>query len=93
MITVMTAMSELEEINYCMNRLWNMLKPYLKHDRIEEILQYVTSNSLEIWCAVDDMDLSDLGDDHFVMCKKYRKEGIKQLSIKEKTIKRLKNDK
>ena len=49
-ITVMTAMSELEEVNYCMNRLWNMLKPYLKHDRIEEIQNSIFNRNRE--CAV-----------------------------------------
>ena len=40
------------------------------------------------YCAVDDMDLSALGDEHFVQCT-HSREGIKQTGIKEKIIKRL----
>ena len=37
------------------------------------------------WVAVDDMEMFDLGEDHFVHCPLPR-EGIKQLGIKEKII-------
>lgn len=59
----------------------------LETTRVMEILSYVKEYNLTNWVAVDDMDLSLLG--NFVHTPK-SKEGIKQLGIKEKIIKFLK---
>ena len=70
--------------------------------RADEIQMWLDENKekydIETYCAVDDLDLEDLGDNHFVMCTRPYNEGIKQTSIKDKIIKRLtkieeKNDK
>lgn len=56
--------------------------------RAEEILQYVKDNNIENYMVVDDLDLGKWFDDeHYVRCK-LSNEGLKQLSIKEKIIKR-----
>jgi hypothetical protein len=61
----------------------------LEPDRCFEIEDAVEKLNPEKWCSVDDLDLSELGEDHFVLCGRPYKEGIKQTSIKEKIIERL----
>jgi hypothetical protein len=61
----------------------------LESNRCYEINEFVKNNDISKWCALDDLDLSGLGESHFVFCTKPYTEGIKQLSIKEKLIKKL----
>lgn len=63
---------------------------YLETNRVKEIQLWLDCHNMQgaKWCAVDDMDLSALGDEHFVQCT-HSREGIKQTGIKEKIIKRL----
>jgi hypothetical protein len=57
----------------------------LEESRVEEIQNFLSSHpEIEKWVAVDDMDLSTLG--NFVQTPNSR-EGIKQTGIKEKIIK------
>ena len=62
----------------------------LEGNRINEIESWLDLHNMKKakYCAVDDMDLSALGGDHFVQCT-HSREGIKQTGIKEKIIKRL----
>jgi len=53
--------------------------------RVHEIKEYLKNHpEVTHWVAVDDMDLSELG--NFVMTKKPYSEGIKQSGVKEKVI-------
>lgn len=63
---------------------------HLEEARCNEIISWLIQHGMEKakYCAVDDMDLSALGDEHFVQCT-HSREGIKQTGIKEKIIKRL----
>lgn len=61
----------------------------LDNDRCFEIEETVEKLNPDKWCAVDDMNLFELGEDHFVLCGQPYKEGIKQCNVKEKIIKRL----
>jgi hypothetical protein len=55
--------------------------------RVAEILDYVNKKNITKWVAVDDLDLSELG--NFVQTPR-SSEGIKQIGVKEKIIKFLK---
>ena len=61
--------------------------------RVDEIKMWLDDNkekhNIEEYCAVDDLDLSELGPEHFVQCVRPYNEGIKQTSIEDKIIKRL----
>lgn len=59
----------------------------LEDTRIAEIMSFVVENNIKKWVAVDDMDLTPLG--NFVQTPR-SKEGIKQSGIKEKILKFLK---
>jgi len=61
----------------------------LEVDRCFEIMEWVNKNTPVKWCAVDDLDLSELGESHFILCKRPYREGIKQTNIKEKIINKL----
>jgi hypothetical protein len=64
---------------------------FLERNRLDEISRWVEENEdkIEKWIAVDDLDLSELGEEHFVHTKRPR-EGIKQTGIKDKILKLLK---
>ena len=58
----------------------------LEYCRMQEIKSYMEKYpDVTNWVAVDDMEMFDLGEEHFVHCPLPR-EGIKQLGIKEKII-------
>lgn len=66
-------------------------KETLESIRIREIYSYLsTYPGITKWVAIDDLEMFELGDDHFVHCPRSR-EGIKQTGIKEKMIKILNN--
>lgn len=58
--------------------------------RVLEIQEWLKQHNMEKakYCAVDDMDLSALGDKQFIQCT-HSREGIKQTGLKERIIKRL----
>lgn len=59
----------------------------LEHLRVKEITHWInTHNHDDNWVAVDDLDLSELGEENFVRCGIG---GTKQNSVKEKIIKAL----
>ena len=60
----------------------------LEKDRCKEICKHVEEHKPDKWVAIDDLDLSELGDDHFVHLPRWT-EGIKQTGKKEKIILRL----
>jgi hypothetical protein len=65
----------------------------LEYARIDEIQKFLLKHpEITTWVAVDDLEMYDLGEDHFVCCKR-RREGIKQTGIKEQIIKLLNNGK
>lgn len=53
-------------------------------DRIKQIEQYVAHSEITNWVAIDDLNLSDLGD-RFVRTKD--SEGLKQTGLKNKILK------
>lgn len=59
--------------------------------RVKEIREWVYTHKPESWVAVDDLNLSSLGEEHFILTPRC-KEGIKQCGIKEKLIKLLNNE-
>lgn len=62
----------------------------LELSRSKEILKWLNQHNIkENWCAVDDLNMSELLKDNFVLCPKDN-EGIKQCGIKEKIIETLK---
>ena len=61
----------------------------LEKCRIEEIKIWLKDKSIDLWCAIDDMDLGGLGNEHFVRCVRPGREGLGQCGIKEKVIKKL----
>jgi len=64
----------------------------LESNRAKEINQWLNlHNIVEPWVAIDDLDMSQWLGDHFIHCKKDT-EGIKQSSLKEKIINKLKNN-
>jgi hypothetical protein len=65
----------------------------LEESRIQEIYNWLSNNTTDKWCALDDMKLTGLGDEHFVLCKRPSKEGISQCGVIDKVIKRLKYEK
>lgn len=56
----------------------------LELDRVKQIEQYISYSEITNWVAIDDLNLSDLGD-RFVRTKD--SEGLKQTGIKNKIIK------
>ena len=56
----------------------------LEHDRVKQIEQYVSYSEITNWVAIDDLNLSDLGD-RFVRTKD--SEGLKQTGLKNKILK------
>lgn len=66
--------------------LYSRLKSEIQ--RVSEIITWVEQNQPELWVAVDDMNLRELGEEHFVQTPK-GKEGIKQCGLKDKILKRL----
>ena len=65
----------------------------LENARIMEIQMYLAKHpEITHWVAVDDLEMFDLGKDHFVHCPK-SSQGIKQSGIKDKIIKILLKDK
>lgn len=56
----------------------------LELDRIKQIEQYVAYSEITNWVAIDDLNLSDLGD-RFVRTKD--SEGLKQTGLKNKILK------
>ena len=66
---------------------WKMSSS-LELDRVMQIKNYINYGEIENWVAIDDLNLSDLGD-RFVRTKD--SEGLKQLGIKNKIIKILNN--
>lgn len=59
----------------------------LEDDRSWQIRNYVKNHNLKKWVAIDDLNLSSLGD-NFIQTKD--EEGLKQTGIKDKIIKILK---
>lgn len=63
----------------------------LELSRSKEINKWLNQHNIkESWCAVDDLNMSEWLKDNFVLCSR-ESEGIKQLGLKEKIIKVLKN--
>lgn len=56
----------------------------LEIGREAEIREYINTHDIKQWCAVDDLNLSGLGN-RFIHCKSPQM-GIKQCSLKEKII-------
>lgn len=61
----------------------------LEKNRVEEIFQFIEKNKIVDWVAVDDLNLSELGD-RFINTRD--NEGLKQLSLKDKILKVLNNE-
>lgn len=55
--------------------------------RVKQINQWISQNSVYKYVAVDDMNLIELGKEHFVHCTKGAFEGILQTGVQEKIIK------
>lgn len=61
----------------------------LKNNRIHEIDTWLQNHDdIITWVAIDDLEMFDLGEEHFVYCPRSN-EGIKQSGLKEKIIKLL----
>lgn len=59
----------------------------LEEVRIKEILEWVETHRPEAWVAIDDMSLSDLGAEHFVLTDPI--EGLANFQVKEEVIRLL----
>ena len=58
----------------------------LESNRIKEIQMYLKDHpEVTEWVAVDDLEMFDLGEDHFVHCS-HSRQGIKECGIKEKIL-------
>ena len=72
------------------SKIKRKLSSELEDDRSYQIKNYVNETLPDVWVAIDDLNLSSLGD-NFIRTKNM--EGLKQTGIKEKIIKILNNDK
>ena len=71
------------------SKIKRKLSSELEDDRSYQIKNYVNETLPDVWVAIDDLNLSSLGD-NFIRTKDM--EGLKQTGIKEKIIKILNND-
>lgn len=84
-----------KEVKAFTKNLWG--SKYFRIDQLEEcraneILDYVKKHDIKKFLVIDDLNLSKwIDDEHFVRTPKSN-EGIKQSGIKDKIIKRLKNE-
>ena len=72
-------------------------KGWLEKARILEIKEWLKTNEVESWVAVDDLDMSHTmnhneGLDHFVLTRKPLTEGIKQSGLADEIISILNNE-
>jgi len=65
---------------------------YLEKNRAAEILEYIDNYKISSYIVIDDLDMSKWFDENnFIQCPNSM-EGIKQTGIKNKIIKKLKNE-
>jgi hypothetical protein len=62
---------------------------YLEAIRVNEIREWVETHHPETWVAIDDLNLSSLGKEHFVLIDSI--EGLAEAGIKDKVIELLSN--